>query len=84
MQLTTITQKGQVTIPIDIRRFLQVKAGDQVAFVKNEEQIMIKPAQKFLDLKGSVRAKYRFSDKKTDKSVANYISKTYAQKTACS
>lgn len=31
-QLTTVTRKGQVTIPIEIRRELNLQEGDKVAF----------------------------------------------------
>ncbi len=32
-RLTVVTKKGQVTIPVEIRRALKLKEGDQVAFV---------------------------------------------------
>ncbi|HYU17829.1 MAG TPA: AbrB/MazE/SpoVT family DNA-binding domain-containing protein [Chloroflexota bacterium] len=31
--VTTVTRKGQVTVPIEIRRALGIKQGDKVAFV---------------------------------------------------
>ena len=44
MSIATITSKGQTTIPIDIREYLQLKPGDQVDFVKNEEgKVMMIP-----------------------------------------
>jgi antitoxin PrlF len=33
---STITSKGQVTIPVEIRRRLRLKRGDKVAFVITE------------------------------------------------
>lgn len=34
MQYSTVTQKGQITIPIDIRRALEINEGDRVALVQ--------------------------------------------------
>ncbi len=37
--------KGQITVPLSIRRKLKLKKGDFVAFVETEEGVLIKPAQ---------------------------------------
>ena len=36
MSTATITTKGQITIPVDVRRALAVDAGDRVEFVQIE------------------------------------------------
>ncbi len=36
MSLSTLTAKGQTTIPIDIREYLQVQAGDRLEFIRQE------------------------------------------------
>jgi len=36
MSTATLTTKGQITIPVDIRRALDVEAGDRVEFVQVE------------------------------------------------
>jgi len=41
MQLAKITSKGQITIPIEIRRKLGVKDGDKVLFVEEAGRIFI-------------------------------------------
>jgi antitoxin PrlF len=33
MSTVTVTSKGQITIPVEVRQALQVKAGDRVEFV---------------------------------------------------
>jgi antitoxin PrlF len=38
-----ITSKGQITIPLEIRRFLGVDAGDSLEFQTNGLTIEIKP-----------------------------------------
>ena len=41
MELAKITSKGQITLPIAIRRKLNLKDGDKIAFVENEGKITI-------------------------------------------
>jgi len=41
MELAKITSKGQITLPIDIRRKLGVKEGDKVLFVEEAGKIYI-------------------------------------------
>ena len=66
-QPTTITQKGQVTIPAPIRKALKIQAGDQVRFTMNgKKEAKLKPAEKFsiMSLYGSLKPKVKY--KKTD------------------
>jgi AbrB family looped-hinge helix DNA binding protein len=39
-----LTTKGQVTIPIDVRRLLGVRAHDEVTFVVENNQVRLTPA----------------------------------------
>ncbi|MDP3982564.1 MAG: hypothetical protein Q8Q65_00605 [bacterium] len=80
MQLSTITQKGQVTIPVEIRKFLQVKANNQVVFVKTANKIELHKAIDIVQLKGSIDTTKKYSDRESDKSVADYLAKDYADK----
>lgn len=41
MELAKITSKGQITIPVDVRRKLGVKKGDKILFVEEEGKIYI-------------------------------------------
>lgn len=42
--VSTVTQKGQVTIPKDVRDSLHLVTGDKVEFIRNElGEIIIKP-----------------------------------------
>ena len=36
MSTATLTSKGQITIPADVRRLLNVQTGDRVEFVQVE------------------------------------------------
>ncbi len=41
MELAKITTKGQITLPIGIRRKLHLKDGDKVAFIEIDNQIVL-------------------------------------------
>jgi AbrB family looped-hinge helix DNA binding protein len=53
---STITRKGQVTIPKTIRDRLGVKEGEKVLFVMRGEEVVLKVVKgTILDLRGSVK-----------------------------
>ena len=58
---TTITRKGQVTIPKDIRDILRLDKGKklEIEFEEEEREISIKPTQDILDLAGTFKLKKR-------------------------
>ena len=41
MELAKVTSKGQITIPIEIRRKLGVKEGDKILFVEERGRIVV-------------------------------------------
>ena len=41
MELAKVTSKGQVTIPIEIRKKLGIKNGDKVLFIEESGRIYI-------------------------------------------
>lgn len=41
----TLTSKGQITIPQEVRQRLGLRQGDQVEFVAERGQIILKPAR---------------------------------------
>ena len=50
MELAKITTKGQITLPISIRRNLKLKEGDKVAFIEKDGQyIIINPISLAID-----------------------------------
>ena len=58
---TTITRKGQITIPKDIRDILRLDKGKklEIEFEEEEREIRIKPTQDILDLAGTFKLKKR-------------------------
>ena len=50
MELAKITSKGQITLPISIRRILNLKDGDKVAFIeKDGNYIIVNPVSLAID-----------------------------------
>lgn len=61
--ITTITQRGQVTIPAEIRRLLGTKPRDKVSFRVENGQVHLLPARFTLaTVYGSVKAKKATTD----------------------
>ena len=50
MELAKITSKGQITLPVAIRKILNLKDGDKVAFIeKNGQFILVNPVSLAID-----------------------------------
>ena len=43
--LSVVQEKGQVTIPVEVRRKLGLKKGDLVAFVETDQGVLISPQE---------------------------------------
>lgn len=50
----TVTSKGQVTLPKDLRDALGLKAGDKVLFRVHKDRAVLAKVPSFLGLAGSV------------------------------
>jgi len=46
MEVAKVTSRGQITIPIDIRKKLGVKEGDKVIFLEDGQRIIVANAAK--------------------------------------
>ena len=77
MLTSTITQKGQITIPKKIRTALDLQTNDKIVFVRRGGQIIIKPLRDIFTLRGSVKVsgEQDFSDirKKTQRDITKRI-----------
>jgi AbrB family looped-hinge helix DNA binding protein len=55
MLSTRVGRRGQITLPREVRSRIKVEEGDQIVFILDHEQVIIKPVtQTLLDLRGSV------------------------------
>ena len=55
--LTTVTTKGQVTIPKKIREGLGIRPKDKLDFSQEEGKIIVTPVKTLRDYRGAVKAK---------------------------
>jgi antitoxin PrlF len=54
--ISTVTTKGQVTIPIAIRKKYGLSANDRVDFITEGDRIILIPVKTLRDFRGSVLA----------------------------
>ena len=60
---STITRKGQTTIPKEIRELLEIKPNDKLFYLIEGKTVVLKPIHgDILQLKGSVASKFRPAD----------------------
>lgn len=65
MTEVSVTRKGQITIPADIRRKFNIEEGMKVEVVEEEGKIVIRRITSIFDLAGSGSIKGRTSEGKT-------------------
>lgn len=60
MLTTRIGRRGQIVLPKEVRMKIKVAEGDQIAFVIDGEQVVIKPIpHTLLDMRGRVKVAHR-------------------------
>ncbi|MDA2922637.1 AbrB/MazE/SpoVT family DNA-binding domain-containing protein [Patescibacteria group bacterium AH-259-L07] len=69
--LTTITKKGQITIPKEVRDALKIEASKKllVEFKKGRKEIRIKPTDDFLDVVKNIKVKKKIDPVKLRESM---------------
>lgn len=77
--VSTVTQKGQVTIPKDVRDSLHLVTGDKVEFIHNDRgEIVIKPVTRKVAEVAGILSKYKkakpLSIEAMDQAIAQYLS----------
>jgi AbrB family looped-hinge helix DNA binding protein len=61
--IATVTKRGQVTIPVEVQRALDLHPGDKVRFVISDHQVQLAPATFTLESAfGSVKPLVDFTD----------------------
>ena len=82
MYSTSITQKGQITIPVHIRKKLGLKTGQKVGFTERDKEVVIEPVPNFLDLIGSLKTKKKYDKRKARKAIGEYLAQRYVKSTS--
>lgn len=75
----TVTSRGQITIPIAVRKHLGLKKSQKVVFaLTDDEGASLQKADDFWNLAGSVDSRgIKYSDDLAKKAVAAHIEKKY-------
>lgn len=53
---SAVTTKGQVTIPKQIRKQLNIQPHDKIDFVLEKDRVVLVPVKTLKDLRGAVKA----------------------------
>lgn len=73
---SVVNQKGQVTVPANIRRELDINPDDRVVVIKTSSGVLIKRAPEISALRGSVISNSKTKDfKKMRESFKDYLAK---------
>ena len=84
MSATTVTSKGQITIPKDVRERLGLEAGDRVVFVvQSDRDVVLKPAKTDVrELHGMLYRKGRppRSIEEMDEGIARSLAEKHARR----
>jgi AbrB family looped-hinge helix DNA binding protein len=56
IMLSTVTTKGQVTIPKKMRDALQIKPNEKIDFIQDGNRIILVPLKTLKDFRGAVKS----------------------------
>lgn len=75
MEVAKITSKGQITIPIDIRKKLNLKDGDKVIFIEDGDKIILANAAKvaFMNIQKAFEGESERLGLKDEQDVVNMV-----------
>jgi len=76
METSTLTQKGQLVVPSKIRKAFGLNKGDKIAFVVQDQKLILQPVGKnyFDSLRGILKTKGKIlktllKDKKSERAL---------------
>lgn len=73
---STVTQKGQITVPANIREELGLLPRQKVVIIKQGDSALVKPVVNFYSLRGSIKPKRRPEDlKRMRKNFIDYLAR---------
>lgn len=84
MPAATVTSKGQITIPKEVRERLKLKAGDRVVFVvRSDDDVVLKPAKTDIrQLYGMLHRKGRSAKtlEEMDQGIAHFLAEKHRRR----
>lgn len=77
MYTTTITQKGQATIPAPIRKRLGLKPGHRLLFNEMGDKVFITPEVDISSLRGSIKTNIKWNKRLAYEAVGKMLAERY-------
>src|SRR5215218_6552373 len=78
MASSLVTRKGQVTIPIEIRRQLNIREGDRVRFIRDGDEVRIAPVGDVVAQTAGSFGKYRQGPAPTIEELKEAVAEAWA------
>jgi AbrB family looped-hinge helix DNA binding protein len=78
--ISTVTTKGQVLIPANIRKLLGIKPADRVVFDHSDESITIKKAPTIASMYGYIKSNKHFSDAELEHAIEQAVTAGVTEK----
>lgn len=76
--IVSITSQGQLTIPVSIRKYFDIKGSVKAVIRRVNNVIIVEPRTNFWSLKGSLSSSVKLSDKQL-KEARDEFSKKWAK-----
>ncbi len=73
MSFTTISSKGQITLPSVIRKALDIKPNDKVEITLRDKEIVMKRVPSFRKLRGSIPGKKGSSEQSLEGAISRHV-----------
>ena len=82
MELARVSSKGQITIPIEIRKKLNLKEGDKVLFVEEDGNIFVLNASLIAlkEIQQNMKDEGKKQDLNSEEDVNEYVGKIREEK----
>ena len=76
MSFATVTTKGQITLPAEIRSRLGIRCKDKVRLYVRDDEIVIQPLRSFRELRGSLPTRKGDPRKAMEDAAARHATET--------
>ncbi len=73
MSFTTVSSKGQITLPSNMRSKLDIKPKDKIEITVRDGEIVLRRVPSFRSLRGSIPRKRGDSRKVMERAVAEHV-----------
>jgi AbrB family looped-hinge helix DNA binding protein len=77
MLISSVTQKGQATIPLKIRMMLGIKAGSKIQFFEEHGEVKVKSLPTLESFRGALKGKKLPTDSQMEKLFADEAVERY-------